>query len=94
MAIGFMLIGPSYFWGIEENIWVMLSGICVLGFSASFAILPLMPIIMNEIKTKFIDDKIIFIETASSLYNSAFGLGNIIGPIVGSHLSSYFGFRI
>ena len=94
MSVGFMLIGPSNFWGFEENIWIMLLGICILGFSASFAVLPLMPIIMNEIKIRFNFDKSWIIETASSLYNSAFGLGNIIGPIVGAHLSSYFGFRI
>lgn len=94
MGIGFLLIGPSYYWGIQENIWVMLTGISILGFSASFAIIPLMPIIMAEIKLKFNKNKSSYIDTASSLYNSAFGLGSILGPMVGAHLSSYFGFRI
>lgn len=57
MAIGFMLIGPSYFWGFSENIWVMLAGISILGFSASFAVIPLLPIIMTEIKSKFSDNQ-------------------------------------
>jgi MFS family permease len=52
MGIGFMLIGPSYFWGLDENIWVMLAGISILGFSASFAVIPLLPMIMTEIKSK------------------------------------------
>ena len=94
MGLGFLLIGPSYFWGIQENIWVMLTGISILGFSASFAIIPLMPLIMSEIKLKFNKNKSNYIDTASSLYNSAFGLGSILGPLVGAHLSSYFGFRI
>lgn len=94
MGIGFLLIGPSYYWRIHENIWVMLAGISVLGFSASFAIIPLMPIIMTEIKTKFAKNTSSYIDTASSLYNSAFGLGSILGPLLGAHLSSYFGFRI
>lgn len=94
MGFGFLLIGPSYYYGIQENIWVMLAGISILGFSASFAVLPLMPIIMSEIKSKFMKNTSSYIDTASSLYNSAFGLGSILGPLVGAHLSSYFGFRI
>ena len=94
MGIGFLLIGPSYYWGIQENIWVMLTGISILGFSASFSIIPLMPLIMTEIKTKFPKSSQGYVDTASSLYNSAFGLGSILGPMVGAHLSSYFGFRI
>lgn len=94
MGIGFLLIGPSYYWGIQENIWVMLTGISILGFSASFAIIPLMPLIMSEIKSKHVKETSSYIDTASSLYNSAFGLGSILGPLVGAHLSSYFGFRV
>lgn len=94
MGLGFLLIGPSYIWNIQENIWVMLTGISILGFSASFAIIPLMPIIMNEIKEKFQHKQTNYINTASSLYNSAFGLGSILGPILGAHLSYYFEFRI
>jgi MFS family permease len=94
MGLGFLLIGPSYIWNIHENIWVMLTGISILGFSASFAILPLMPMIMDEIKAKFHDRQKNYIDTASSLYNSAFGFGSILGPMLGAHLNSYFGFRI
>ena len=94
MGFGFLLIGPSYYWGIQENIWVMLTGISILGFSASFSIIPLMPLIMTEIKAKFPKNTSTYIDSASSLYNSAFGVGSILGPLVGAHLSSYFGFRI
>ena len=94
MGVSFLLIGPSYYWGFQENIWVMLAGISLLGFSASFAVIPLMPMIMTEIKEKFVKNTQSYINTASSLYNSAFGLGSILGPLVGAHLNSYFGFRI
>lgn len=94
MSVGFLLIGPSYFWGFRENIWVMLTGISILGFSASFSIIPLMPIIMNEIRSNFHDRQQVYVDTASSLYNSAFGVGSILGPMLGAHLNSYFGFRV
>mmetsp|Transcript_7438 Transcript_7438/g.6965 ORF Transcript_7438/g.6965 Transcript_7438/m.6965 type:complete len:95 (+) Transcript_7438:998-1282(+) len=94
MGVAFLLIGPSYYWGLQENIWVMLSGISLLGFSASFSVIPLMPIIMTEIKARFSKNTQNYINTASSLYNSAFGLGSIIGPMLGAHLNSHFGFRI
>lgn len=94
MGLGFLLIGPSYYWNIQENIWVMFSGISILGFSASFAIIPLMPMIMEEIKDKFKVSQQNYINTASSMYNSAFGIGSILGPMIGAHLNSYYGFRI
>lgn len=94
MGVAFLLIGPSYYLGFQENIWVMLCGISLLGFSASFAIIPLMPMIMAEIKVKFTKNTSNYVDTASSLYNSAFGIGSIIGPLLGAHLNSYFGFRI
>jgi MFS family permease len=53
-----------------------------------------MPLIMSEIKSKHVKETSSYIDTASSLYNSAFGLGSILGPLVGAHLSSYFGFRV
>lgn len=94
MGLGFILIGPSKLFNIHESMWIMLAGISLLGFSASFIILPLMPMIMNEIKTKFSTNQQAYIDAASSLYNSAFGFGNILGPMIGAHLNSYFGFRV
>lgn len=94
MGISFILIGPSSYWGFQENIWIMLGGISLLGFSASFAIIPLMPIIMTEIKENFKKHTSNYIDTASSLYNSSFGIGSIIGPMLGAHLNAYFGFRV
>lgn len=93
MCISFALIGPSPFLGMHESIWAMLAGISILGFSASFAVLPLMPSIMDEIKNKFQRHQQNYIDTASSLYNCGFGIGSIIGPMLGAHLNSYFGFR-
>lgn len=93
MGLGFLLIGPSKIFDIQDNIYVMLAGISLLGFSASFIILPLMPTIMDEIKLKFKMNQQSYIDSASSLYNSAFGIGSIIGPMLGAYLNSYFGFR-
>jgi MFS family permease len=94
MGFAFILIGPSSYWGFQENIWIMLAGISLLGFAASFSIIPLMPIIMTEIKDKFKKNTSNYIDTASSLYNSSFGIGSIIGPMLGANLNSYYGFRV
>ncbi len=61
---------------------------------ASYSIIPLMPIIMTEIKDKFKKNASNNINTASSLYNSSFGIGSIIGPMLGANLNSYYGFRV
>ena len=95
MAIGFLFTGPSYFYNFPDSIAVLTVGICILGFSASFNIIPLFPLMMREVKFNFImegDAKVS--DLASGLYTASFGLGAIAGPLTGVYLEWLFGFRI
>jgi predicted MFS family arabinose efflux permease len=94
MAVGFLFTGPSYFLYFPDHIAVLIFGISILGFSASFNVIPLFPLMMIEIKKIYCmgDSKVS--DLASGLYTASFGLGCIIGPLSGAYLEWLFGFRI
>lgn len=65
-----------------------LAGIGLLGFSVSFVFVPLLPEIVSAVsekegleQTPFLCDK------ASGIFNSAYGIGNCLAPLVGAALT-------
>jgi len=94
MAVGFILTGPSYFLLMPDSVWVLSLGISVLGFSTSFNIIPLFPLVMKEIKYNFRMEDNKVNDLASGLYTASFGIGAICGPLAGAYLEWLFGFRI
>lgn len=71
-----------------------MTGIGLLGFSVSFVFVPLLPEIVSAIsdatgmeETPFLCDK------ASGIFNSAYGIGNCLAPLVGAALTKALGFR-
>jgi MFS family permease len=71
-----------------------LIGIGSLGFSVAFLFVPLLPEIIAAVAEKeglenspFLSDK------ASGIYNSAYGMGNCLAPIIGGAISDAFGYR-
>ena len=70
----------------------------MLGFSAFFSLVPLFPEIVQavkespEIQNSGISQERLY-DNLSSIYNIAFGIGNVMGPIMGSELTYNYGFR-
>lgn len=95
MIIGVLLMGPSYVFGIlflPNSKYILTLGIIVLGFSTSFNIIPLFPLLMKEIKHIYCLESSDVTDLVSGLYTAAFGVGTIIGPLVGAYFCSLFGF--
>jgi MFS family permease len=99
-AISLFLLGPSKTLHFPENLGFSLAGIGCLGFSVAFLFVPLLPEIVAAVSEKeglenspFLSDK------ASGIYNSAYGIGNCLAPILGGAISSSYpdkitGFRM
>jgi len=97
MILGILLMGPSYVFGflfLPNSKYIMTLGIVVLGFSTSFNIIPLFPLLMKEIKHIYCIQSTDVTDLASGLYTAAFGVGTIIGPLVGAYLDSLLGFQL
>ena len=96
MGIGFVFTGPSYLISFvypDDQIVKMLFGLAITGFSLSFNIVPLFPMMMKEIKHRFVMDDTRINDMASSLYTASFGTGCIAGPVLGAYLNWLFGFQ-
>lgn len=90
-------MGPSYVFCIlflPNSKYILTLGIIVLGFSTSFNIIPLFPLLMKEIKHIYCLESSDVTDLVSGLYTAAFGVGTIIGPLVGAYLCSLFGFEV
>lgn len=87
-SISLFLLGPSHWFGITPTLAWTLVGVGCLGFSVAFLFVPLLPEIIAAVAEKeglenspFLSDK------ASGIYNSAYGIGNCLAPIIGGALS-------
>lgn len=72
-----------------------LAGIGCLGFSVAFLFVPLLPEIISSVAEKnnlenspFLSDK------ASGIYNSAYGVGNCLAPIIGGAITGSYSNKI
>jgi MFS family permease len=90
-SISLFLLGPSHILHFPEELGFSLAGIGCLGFSVAFLFVPLLPEIIASVAEKeglenspFLSDK------ASGIYNSAYGIGNCLAPILGGVISSSF----
>jgi len=95
MTIGILLMGPSQILGflfLPNSSYILTLGIIVLGFSTSFNIIPLFPLLMKEIKHIYCLQSTDVTDLVSGLYTAAFGIGTIIGPLLGAYLCSLLGF--
>lgn len=98
MIIGVLLMGPeltigySFYLENETITSLMTTGLCVLGFSTSFNIIPLFPLLMSVIKRHYNVAGCDVTDLASGLYTAAFGVGTIFGPLIGAYLDQKFGF--
>ncbi len=92
LGIGLLLTGPSYFLYMPNSQYILLLGMCVMGFAASFNLIPLFPLMMKEIKYNFSMENQKVNDLASGLYTASFGIGCIAGPLVGAYLEWLFGF--
>ena len=90
-SISLFLLGPSKTFHFPETLGFTLAGIGCLGFSVAFLFVPLLPEIIASVAEKeglenspFLSDK------ASGIYNSAYGIGNCLAPILGGAISSAY----
>jgi MFS family permease len=94
VSFSMFLLGPSQVMQFPSKLGLTLSGIGFLGFSVSFVFVPLLPEIVAAVaekegleQTPFLCDK------ASGIFNSAYGIGNCLAPLVGAALTQALGFR-
>lgn len=72
-----------------------LCGIGLLGFSVAFLFVPLLPEIIAAVsETNNLENSPFLSDKASGIYNSAYGIGNCLAPIVGGAIAGSYDNKI
>lgn len=93
-GLSMFLLGPSEMLHLPAKLGLTLAGVASLGCSVAFLFVPLLPEIISAVAEKegieqspFLSDK------ASGIYNSAYGIGNCLAPIIGGAITQARSFR-
>jgi hypothetical protein len=89
-----ILIGPSKFLELKDSSLFTFLGLCVMGFGCALLIIPILPEMIECIEAKYqhLDENELH-NNISGLFIAFQGLGESMGPILGSVLESFIGFR-
>jgi len=91
-SLSLFLLGPSKTLHFPEHVAMTLAGIGCLGFSVAFLFVPLLPEIIGAVAEKEgLENSPFLADKASGIYNSAYGIGNCLAPILGGAISSSYG---
>jgi MFS family permease len=92
-SISLLMTGPSrMILGITPHLAWTLVGVGALGLSVAFLFVPLLPEIIAAVAEKEgLENSPFLADKASGIYNSAYGIGNCLAPIIGGSISSAYG---
>jgi hypothetical protein len=90
------LIGPSQFFDIPEYVWITMIGFTISGLGSPFTCVPPYKELENSLEAygdtkKFNPDEVQ--DVVSGLFNSAYAMGGITGPLYGGYVQRALGFR-
>ncbi|CDW88200.1 major facilitator superfamily [Stylonychia lemnae] len=95
MAGGALLIGPSQFLTLPDELYITCIGLLISGLSSPFNMITSFSIITTSIDSH-IDKKFNPVQVkdlVSALFNSFYAIGGMTGPIFGGYISEHTNFR-
>jgi MFS family permease len=93
IGFSFLLIGPSYMLNFTNSLWVLTLGLIILGGSYAFTVIPVMPEMIGATNNAYAGKESELNDRLSSIFHTCVGTGQILGPLSGSSVTKYFGFR-
>ena len=83
--MAFFLIGPSKLLGFNESPGLTVLGLAVLGSGAGMIVIPVLPEMIEAVEEIYPDiDEVHLHNIISGMFVSAQGVGETLGPILGS----------
>lgn len=96
-AIAIAIMGPSYYLGLPNYLWILIVGQAMQGGALGFVFIPILPEMIDSIYVKQHlvegdDERVdgIISDKAAGLYGSFYSIGMIISPILGSVIYENF----
>ena len=88
------MIGTSPLLGIPNSTQIIFLGLCCVGFASSMVVIPIFPEMLHSIENQLPELKGDQLNNvAAGYFNSFLGVGEAIGPIFASVMTSWIGFR-
>lgn len=91
-TISYVFLGPYEGFGFPKDLWIIIIGLCVMGVGCAFTLVPSIPEFINIGSNIYPDDSEGVGDMASGLFQSAYSVGILIGPLVGGALDEKVGF--
>ena len=85
------MVGPSTL--LPDNLIVMVVGLFFTGMSLVFSSVLQIPIILERAEINFPLQSKLASDYCSNIYNIAFSIGMLLGPIYGGHMTELVGYR-
>lgn len=85
--------GPSKMLNLPEDWHIMCLGLILMGCAITFCLIPALPEMIRSVEQDFDNSKGEVNDVASGVFNTALGVGQVSGPLVGSLLTHKLGFR-
>ena len=85
--------GPSKMLSLPEDWHLMVIGLILMGCAITFCLIPALPEMIKSVEKDFDNSKGELNDVASGVFNTALGIGQVSGPLVGSLLTNQLGFR-
>jgi hypothetical protein len=95
ISFGLFLIGPSKLLGLSDSPAYIMVGLSILGLGAGMVIIPVLPDMIECIEEKSLDhvDEDELHNNISGYFIAFQGMGETLGPMAGSTLEDFYGFR-
>ena len=95
MSVGMFFVGTSRTLGLENSPIMIMVGLCIIGAAAGMISIPVLPEMLEAIEEK--KDRNYNLEELNNYISGIFvtmtGVGEFIGPVLGSTLNHKYGFR-
>jgi len=94
LGVGMAFIGTSKMLGLENNPALIILGLMILGTASGMVSVPVLPDMLEAVQeAKFKYDMHELENRITSLFCLATGIGEVMGPIIGSSLYTAYGFH-
>ena len=94
LGIGMAFVGTSHTLGLDNNPAMIIFGLMIIGAASGMVSVPVLPEMLEAVKERGLNLDIQELENRiSSLFCFATGIGETLGPILGSSLYTAYGFH-
>lgn len=93
-SIGYVLLGPSKFIGLEPTFWLSAVSMMILGLAYSLAFIPTFEYILEAVIDQGLPDDVKTYSLVSGLWSCVNSLGEVTGAGVGGIFMDYFSFTV